>query len=177
MMNKSARFSDCKKYRYSLCRIWNEKKGLVNFVGLNPSTADENIDDPTIRRCVRFADSWGYGGLIMTNLFAFRATDPAEMRAADDPVGPDNDYFVKELSMIAELTVMSWGASGSFMARDFAVKTFLKNACYLALTKSGQPRHPLYLKKDLKPIPALFYDDQIREELNQQILKKLEGGK
>jgi len=83
-MKSHATFSPCRKYRYSLFRIWDEDKSLVLFIGLNPSTADEKEDDPTIRRCINFAKQWGwgYGGLIMGNLFSFRATQPSDLKQA-----------------------------------------------------------------------------------------------
>ena len=88
-MEKGARFSESRTHRYALWRIWEKGAPMVMFVGLNPSTADETQDDPTIRRCIDFAKRWGYGGLYMLNIFAFRATNPKDMKAAADPVGPD----------------------------------------------------------------------------------------
>ena len=88
---QSADFSACGTYRYALRRIWLPAAPQVLFIGLNPSTADEKSDDPTIRRCLGFARSWGYGGLIVANLFAYRATAPSALREARDPIGPLND--------------------------------------------------------------------------------------
>ena len=152
MITKSANFSDCRKYRYLLTRTWNEKKGSVFFVMLNPSTADENYNDPTISRCMKFAESWGYGGILIGNLFAYRATKPKEMMAAKDPIGDMNDFFLKQYSKFhTSLTVAAWGNYGSFMDRDKDILKILKNPHCLIMTKSGQPGHPLYLKGDLKP--------------------------
>jgi len=122
------------------------------FIGLNPSTADENNDDPTVRRCIRYAFDWGYGGLCMANIFAFRATDPVEMKRAADPIGPENDKYLIELSEGAGIVVIAWGNHGSFHDRGNQVLKLLDDFFYLGLTKSKQPKHPLYLRKDLKPI-------------------------
>ena len=94
--NKDAVLSECKKYRYMLRRVWDRTKPACLFIGLNPSTADATVDDPTIRRCVGFADSWGYGELVVGNLYAFRATKPKDMFNQDDPVGPFNDLWLKK---------------------------------------------------------------------------------
>lgn len=122
------------------------------FVGLNPSTADERLDDPTVRRCIGFAKSWGYGGVIMTNLFAFRATIPEDMKKAKDPIGPENDYFLRVCAGYASITVAAWGTSGGFLRRDREVIRLIPNLHYLRLTKKGFPAHPLYLPKDLEPV-------------------------
>ena len=91
---RHAVFSPCRTYRYALSRVWAADKPYALFIGLNPSTADETLDDPTIRRCIDFAKRWGYGGLVMANLFAYRATNPSEMKAATDPVGVANDEWL-----------------------------------------------------------------------------------
>lgn len=95
------------------------------FVGLNPSTADELLDDPTIRRCVAFARSWGYGALCMTNLFAFRATDPDVMKSADDPVGPENDQHLQDLANGASVVIAAWGVHGTFGGRHSVARAYL----------------------------------------------------
>ncbi len=151
-MKKKAHFSPCRKYRYTLGRIWNYKKDYVCFVCLNPSTADENYDDPTIRRCVRFADTWGFGGMIMVNLFAFRATKPKDMFAEKEPVGEWNDTYIHGVSSCAAFTIMAWGVHGGYLGRDKDVKKLLSRPKHIALSKDGHPRHPLYLKKALEPI-------------------------
>ena len=152
MMEKSACFSPCLKYRYTLKRIWNQKKDYICFVCLNPSTADENFDDPTIRRCVGFIDSWGFGGLIMVNLFAFRATKPKDMLAAKEPIGPHNDIYIEGASACAAFTIMAWGTKGNYLNRDKEVMTFLSRPKHIILTKDGHPGHPLFLRKSLKPL-------------------------
>lgn len=123
------------------------------FIGLNPSVADEVQDDPTIRRCAAFAKAWGYGALCMSNLFAFRATDPADMIAADDPVGPDNDRYLTDLASNAGVVVAAWGTNGTHRSRDLAVRAMIPNLHYLHKTKAGHPGHPLYLHGTLKPVP------------------------
>lgn len=127
---------------------------LVAFIGLNPSTADETADDPTIRRCVAFAKRWGYGGLVMLNLFAFRATDPRDMRSAASPVGPENDDHLRAVAAEAALVVAAWGVGGSYFGRDFRVRRLMGDGLMaLGFTKSGQPRHPLYVKADATLVP------------------------
>ena len=123
------------------------------FVGLNPSTADETQDDPTIRRCIAFAKAWGYGGVCMTNLFAYRATLPEVMKATSDPVGPDNDEYLRALAADAGVVVAAWGANGTHKGRDAEVRKLLPELHCLALTKDGHPGHPLYLRKTLTPFP------------------------
>ena len=122
------------------------------FVGLNPSTADEHKDDPTIRRCIAFAKAWGYDGLCMTNLFAYRATDPKEMMLAADPIGPQNDQVLTERASKAAVVVAAWGAKGDFQGRAAWARAMLPNLHYLRLTKDGHPGHPLYLPKSLVPV-------------------------
>lgn len=150
----SAVFSPCRRYRYELWRRWTEGP-FVQFVGLNPSTADETNDDPTIRRCIAFAKSWGYGALCMTNLFAWRATDPADMKQQIEPVGAENDATLLRIGSQAGIIVAAWGSHGSHQGRDGQVKGLLKpleKLHFLSLTKSGAPGHPLYLPKTLVPV-------------------------
>ena len=152
LVNKNATFSDCRKYRYALSRTWNGKKKTILFIGLNPSTANEKIDDPTIRRCINYAQNWGYGSLLMVNLFAYRATIPSELKNVKNPIGNDNDLHIIELSKKADIAVAAWGNEGSLLNRDKEVKKILPNLMCLKINKSGQPAHPLYQKKDLKLI-------------------------
>lgn len=151
-MEKDAAFSVCRAYRYALWRTWDASKGYAMFVGLNPSTADESVDDPTIRRCVAYAKDWGYGGLCMANLFAFRATQPDDMRNAADPIGPRNDEWLKDCSEKSMVVVAAWGTHGTFMGRNDSVRKMIPKLHYLRLTKDGHPGHPLYLPKSLTPI-------------------------
>ncbi|OLP04488.1 DUF1643 domain-containing protein [Rhodoferax antarcticus] len=154
-MISTAAFSPCRRYRYSLWRDWSDLvaggKGFAMFIGLNPSTADETEDDSTIRRCIAFAKSWGYDGLCMTNLFAFRSTDPSVMLAESDPVGRDNDQHLQDMAAKAGIVVAAWGTPGVHMGRADQVKKVIPSLHYLRLTKAGHPGHPLYLPGSLVP--------------------------
>ena len=152
-IKSDAVLSEDRVYRYALWRIWNEDRPLVMFVGLNPSTADETNDDPTLRRCMGFAESWGYGGVIMANIFAYRATDPKIMKQTEAPIGPENDEWLRKLSQEAGLVIGAWGNHGAFKQRGSDVADMLPNLHYLKMNKSGHPAHPLYLQANLKPIP------------------------
>jgi hypothetical protein len=124
-------------------------------IGLNPSTADETLDDPTIRRCVGFAKRWGFSGLSMTNLFAWRDTQPAGMKAAVDPVGPDNDGWLLNCASGAGRIIAAWGNHGSHLGRDRAVVRLLAGGELLCfqMNEDGSPAHPLYMPGDINPIP------------------------
>jgi len=150
-MNTGAKFSEDRVYRYLLWRKWSDFPCAM-FIGLNPSTADENVDDPTIRRCVSFAKSWGCGGIHMLNLFAFRATKPEEMKKADDPYGPDNEDFLKTNLLISDPVVACWGIHGAFKNRAVEIRKLLPSLKCFGLTKAGHPRHPLYLSKETRLI-------------------------
>lgn len=152
MMKKSAIFSPCRKYRYVLWRTWNQDNPYAMFVCLNPSTADETSDDPTVRRCIRYAQDWNYGALCMTNLFGFRTTEPRILKATKEPVGKSNDRWLKRLSESAGIVIVAWGVHGGYAERDKLVLQLLNKPYYLKLTKGGYPAHPLYLPKNLKPI-------------------------
>jgi len=149
---KNAIFSSCRTYRYSLSRIWGKEKKYVLFIGLNPSSADEEVDDPTIRRSVNYAKNWGYDGFMMVNLFAYRATLPSTLKKAKYPVGKDNDKYIVTLSKKADITVAAWGNNGNLYSRDKQVLSLVPKLMCLKINKSGQPAHPLYLKKDLRLI-------------------------
>lgn len=155
-MKKSAIISECKKYRYEIRRIWDESKPWVLFICLNPSTADGQKDDQTLRRCISYARRWGYGGVVIANLFAYRATDSSELYTVDDPVGPDNDYYLKSLTTQTAEIVCAWGNEGGYKNRDSEVLQLLTEPKCLIKLKSGNPGHPLYLRKDLNPSP--LYD-------------------
>lgn len=151
-LKSNAILSPCRRYRYALSRVWSSNKPYALFVGLNPSTADELVDDPTIRRCICFAKSWGYGGIVMANLFAFRATDPEVMMRAENPVGDLNDDWLVALAEDAGVVIAAWGNAGTFANRSAEVKCLLPNLCYLKLNATGEPAHPLYLKSTLIPV-------------------------
>ncbi|MDQ4078236.1 MAG: DUF1643 domain-containing protein [Chloroflexota bacterium] len=160
-MEKGALFSPCRSYRYALWRVWDDARPFVLFVCLNPSTADERRNDPTVRRCVGFARAWRYGGVYVANLFAYRATDPQVLKCAPHPVGPESDRWLKELAEGAEIVVAAWGNHGTLMNRAQEVLSWLPKAHYLVMTKGGQPGHPLYLRKDCQPQP--FPNALVRE--------------
>lgn len=151
-----AEFSPCRTWRYVLRRVWNPHKFMLGFILLNPSTADEERDDPTIRRCMNYAKDLGYGGIVLGNLFAFRATDPMDMVAASDPIGPENDAALSRIcAETGNEVICGWGSWGHHMARGADVRMRLSDAGIrlraLKLTASGEPGHPLYLKADLQP--------------------------
>lgn len=137
--------SSCETFRYCLWREWGGDSGYVVFVGLNPSTADAVKDDPTIRRCIGFANRWGFSAMCMINLFAFRATKPGDLRKAPDPVGSANNEFLRELSKGANLVVSCWGNYGSLFERHQNVTRLLGATSCLGVTSQGQPKHPLYV--------------------------------
>lgn len=140
-------------YRYLLFRSWNEILPHVCFCMLNPSTADSSADDPTIRRCISFAKSWGCGSISVINLFAYRATSPKELKLTPDPTGIHNFCFVYLISQQAIMTVAAWGSLGGQLHQDMHVLPLLKNPVCLGLTKAGQPRHPLYTPGDAQLRP------------------------
>jgi hypothetical protein len=145
----SAVFSFCRRYRYLLVRRVGFGDRVVAFLMLNPSTADEANNDPTIRRCIDFATRDGFGVLRILNLFAWRSTDPRGLLEVADPVGADNDATILATAADAEIVICAWGVHGRLHGRANAVLAILrphadKLRC-LGLTKSGAPRHPLYL--------------------------------
>lgn len=152
-MEKAAEISSCGRYRYTLARIWDPDLPCVAFIGLNPSTADATQDDPTLNRCIQYAEAWGYGGVWMVNLFAFRATSPGDMKSADDPVGPDNDVALQSVCGAADLVIAAWGNHGSFHKRSHQVRAMLKGLHCLKVNKTGEPAHPLYQRKSALPAP------------------------
>lgn len=147
-------FSPCRNWRYTLERVWDfGNPRRVTWIGLNPSTADEIKNDPTVRRCIGFAQDWGFGGMFMMNLFAFRATKPADMKREADPVGPENDEALLWAAGQSELIVAAWGNHGTHLGRAASLMSldFPVPLTALKLTKQGQPNHPLYLPKTSKP--------------------------
>lgn len=138
-------YSDCESYRYILERIWDSSKGKIMFVGLNPSTATEMQNDPTVTRMISFAKNWGFGGIIVGNAFSFRATFPEDLRKHSEPIGKDNDRLLKEKVREVEKVVACWGNHGNFLGRSVNLKKLFSKAECFGLTKSGEPKHPLYL--------------------------------
>ncbi len=154
-------FSPCERYRYTLFREVNpEGRGLTAFICLNPSTADATKDDPTVRRCMRFARDWGSRYFCMLNVFAFRATDPRDMKAQHDPFGKDNWHHVQRIARMADRVIAAWGVHGDWMNGDGIIRaamvghmgsSYEKGQSDIALkclgkTKAGHPKHPLYIK-------------------------------
>ena len=164
-MNRSAKLSDCEKYRYELIREWPAldstpavaKAGYVVFCLLNPSTADAVEDDPTIKRCVDFVRRWGYSRLVVVNLFAFRATDPSELVRCPDPVGESNNQYILKNAKDAALFVAGWGTEGRRLNRHNVVLDMLRSSGVvmysLGENGDGTPKHPLYLNKKTVPRP------------------------
>jgi hypothetical protein len=150
-------FSPCEAYRYLLWRIWDPAKPLWSFGMLNPSTADHEKLDPTVKRCCQRAMHGGAGGLVVWNLFAYRATKPEDMKAQTDPVGPFNDEAMLLAVSVAALNIAAWGVHGVHNDRDVAVLALLKRGDVplhaLDYGAAGFPRHPLYLSFDLQPQP------------------------
>lgn len=147
-MRTSAVIDPTGTYRYRLLREWDETQPRACFCMLNPSTADAWRDDATIRRCLGFARSWGCGSLEVVNLFAYRATSPAVLQQASDPIGSENDRHIQEAVSAAQIVVAAWGTHGEFLKRDRAVVPLLGEAHCLGMTKSAFPRHPLRLRAD-----------------------------
>lgn len=157
-MKKTAILSDDRLYRYLLSRQWgNDVNNFVNFVLLNPSTADENNDDPTLRSCIRIAQNLGFDGLYITNLFAFRTKSPEILKRSKDPVGPENEKYLKECFQKAKLVILAWGNHGCFLGRDKEVlkivDKLIEPYC-LAVTKLGSPKHPLYVRSSVRPFES-----------------------
>lgn len=147
MKKSGAIFSEDQKYRYMLWRKWDIGKPMINFIGLNPSTANETEDDPTMRRCISFAKEWGYGGFYMTNLFAYRTPYPSDLLKSKDPIGSKNDKWIKKISKKVDKVVLAWGTKGQFLERDQRILPKLAHKAFcLGYTKEGHPRHPLYVK-------------------------------
>ena len=171
---KDATFSLCRKYRYTLRRIWDrerfEKEGACTFICLNPSTADETVDDPTVRRCINYAKDWGYPAFIMLNLFAFRATDPEDMKRTGNPVDISVNSIIQNNTLVevckeSGIVVAGWGNHGSYLDRAHDVELLLeyhkiKLHCLKINSATRMPAHPLYLKKSL--MPKLLKDMRLR---------------
>lgn len=150
-------FSLGRRYRYLLRRRVGFGETVCLFIMLNPSTADETQEDPTVRRCMDFAQRWGFGILEVVNLFGLRSTDPAMLRTVNvEPVGPDNDYWILSRAMQAARIVCAWGNHGSFDGRSAHVVAMMVAAgvelMHFGLTKCREPRHPLYLPKVMSPM-------------------------
>lgn len=162
-IERAALISPCGLYRYTLTRTWDGTLPVLVFIMLNPSTANGAIDDATIRVCVGRAMRMGYGGILVVNLFAYRATQPSDMfaaaKAGTDIVGPDNDEHIAEAAELAVKTqgkiILAYGADGAFQARDKAVLKILRDepVYCLGTTLLGEPRHPLRIAYSVAPRP------------------------
>lgn len=150
-----AAFSACRRWRTLLWRRWDESRPAANFLMLNPSTADEAVLDPTCARARGYAQRWGYGALLVTNAFAWRATDPDELKAAPDPVGRGNDAAILRAASSSAIVVCAWGNQGAHLGRSRRVLGLLREAGItlhvLRLNAGGEPSHPLYLPGGLRP--------------------------
>jgi hypothetical protein len=154
-INYGAIFDVSDRYRYSLWRAWSAYHPRIAFVLLNPSTADEHKNDPTIRRCIGFARSWNFGSMEVVNLFAFRATNYRELYNASEPIGAENNRFLMQAVKHASTIVLGWGTRGMLLSRDRQVISLLagrKDVYCLGFTKNGLPRHPLYVRGDTKSV-------------------------
>jgi hypothetical protein len=149
-------YSDCEMYRYLLTRVWDDGGRKALFVMLNPSTATEVQNDPTVERCERRARALGFGAFRVTNIFAWRDTDPKALEAAADPVGPENDAAIRDSAGWADFIVAAWGTHGAHLDRGPAVVRLLRDTRrpvhVLDLTKAGHPKHPLYVGYDRQPV-------------------------
>jgi hypothetical protein len=147
-------FDPARRYRYLLWRAWGDGGRFALFILLNPSTADQDSNDPTVERCERRARTLGFDGLLVANLFAFRSTQPDILRAAPAPIGPRNDAAISLAQPLAEQTICGWGAHGRHRRRGETVLARLRPPLYhLGLTRGGQPRHPLYVPYSVQPQP------------------------
>jgi hypothetical protein len=156
MTESGATFSPCRRWRYLLWRRWDAAQPVANFLMLNPSTADEVKLDPSCTRARVYAERWGFGALIVTNLFGWRATDPDEMKAVRDPIGRGNDRAILRAAREAAVVVCAWGNHGAHRERAAQVLQFLRaNSVVLSCLRinktTGEPAHPLYLPGTLKP--------------------------
>jgi len=155
MTPAGAKFSRCRRWRYLLWRCWDEAKPVANFLMLNPSTADEFKLDPSCTRARNYAERWGFGALVVTNIFGWRATDPQDMKSAKDPVGRGNDMAILQAAKEATLVVCAWGNHGLYLERAERVTALLRRESvelsFLRMNGEGQPAHPLYLPSSLTP--------------------------
>lgn len=151
-VSATAVISDCGLYRYRLMRVWDSDLPLLEWIMLNPSTANASLDDPTIRRCIGFAVLWGYGGIIVHNLYALRATNPEVLlNYSGNAVGPDNHWYLDR--SVADCTIVAWGAHPAGRARIAAgLRIQRQRLLCLGTTASGAPKHPLYVPSKTVPM-------------------------
>ena len=155
-MKKYARLSDCGTYRWRLDRVWDRTRPLLLVIMLNPSKADALVNDPTIIRCIHLATDAGYGGIVVVNMYGYRATDPAKLAAANDPIGHENDDTIAEALTECRDVVCAWGAHPMAARRTSTMINTIRQAkkapLVWRLTQKGAPSHPLYLPKSARPI-------------------------
>ena len=162
-MRRGATFDASRRYRYTLWRTWDSSLPRVAFIMLNPNTTDHRKDDPTLRRCIGFERSWGFGSLLVVNLFAFRTPSPKMLARACAPVGPRNDHYLMYAARRANTIVLAWGTHGVLLDRHqyvlemLSTKTRRRLSC-LGVTTGGYPRHPLYLPATTRPSPWPHHD-------------------
>lgn len=159
MVSFGARFSEDRLYRYSLHRVWQPRLPFLCWILLNPSTADETRDDPTIRRCIARAINGGFGGIEIVNLFAWRSTYPNGLSQTSDPVGGENDSSIWAAAKLSSRVVVGWGKHGTFHGRDADVLKLIEPVCTpyaLALNEDGTPVHPLYIPYRIEPKPLSY---------------------
>ncbi|MDA7527499.1 DUF1643 domain-containing protein [Planctomicrobium sp.] len=151
-------YTDCELYRYVLTRTWDgDGTNRAVFIGLNPSTATEYQNDPTVARCINYAKAWGHDSMTMLNAFAYRSTDPKGLKTIEDPVGEGNDRYILRECKKGTRIILCWGTHAAYLERGTKLLTKLNGLSQeltcLKITKAGHPSHPLYLRKDLLPIP------------------------
>lgn len=148
-------FSPCRKWRYSLKVTWDDSLPFQVFICLNPSTADESKNDPTVKRCIQFSIDWGRGGFCMLNLFAWRDTKPEKMKIQPDPIGPENtvEYLRRVVAESGCTPVAAWGKHGTHLGRAAEVMAGLDKLDALRLNLDGTPEHPLYIPAITLPQP------------------------
>jgi len=159
LVQAGAVFSPDRIYRYALFRQWDEDRprACQVVIGLNPSTADESINDPTIRKCIGRAKRNGFNQLVMLNIFALRSTDPKKLKQVADPIGPENDVWIREICNRVNTVIVAWGNDGEILKRGQAVSTMLFtpgiDMYCLGTNKNGEPKHPLYLSYEVLLVP------------------------
>lgn len=149
-MTRTATFDPTGAYRYTLTREWDPARGWACFIMLNPSTADATKEDPTVRRCIAFAKRWGYGGLEVVNIFAYRATAPTDLWPLSDPIGQENGTYIDAAVRRCPIVVAAWGVHGAYRGRGAEVAARYAGLKCLGTTQAGHPRHPLYVRGDTR---------------------------
>jgi hypothetical protein len=162
-VKSNAHFSPCKRYRYWLRRVWDDQKPILVWLMCNPSVASETVEDPTVAKCQKYARAWGYGGIIVVNIFALRSTDPKALYESDSPISDPVDPERNDLTILEVCTgrrvIAAWGVHGKHLGRGRKVLELLagKLEC-LKVTKDGHPGHPLYCKDDV--VPGAYWGQQ-----------------